>query len=600
MPYMITVPGAPSRRSSAGLLRLMLIAGLSCQFMSPAFAQDQTDTAKLRQLYTDEWSWRQSQFARVSDDDQSGATADHLPRVDAAAQHERLRYWTDDLSRLKALDRSKLPPEEAVNYEVFKEVLEANVADLAFRTYEAPFNSDSNFWSNLTPRAESFPTAEQYRHYLGRMRDIPRYFDEQIENMRAGLARGFTIPRITLTGRDNTVVPFTRPEVEQNPFYAAFRQIPATVPPAEQAALQAEARTVIRERVVPAYAKLLAFLRTEYFPQARTTIAAEALPDGKAFYRSQLRQFTTLDLTPEELHALGLREVARIDSEMDRTMQQAGFTGTRAAFIAFLRSDPRFYPKTPLQLLSFAAYVTKRVDGRLKDFFVTLPRYRFAIRPVPDLIAPYYTAARGGLDACYLNTYNLGARPLYQLTAVTLHECNPGHALQYAFWHEQTERPAFRRVDYFAVFGEGWGLYSESLGVELGVYDTPYENFGRLSLESWRACRLVVDTGIHHMGWTRQRAIDFLLEHTALAPADIEIEVDRYISWPGQAVSYKVGELTIKRLRKQAEEALGPKFDVRAFNSTVLSLGSVPMSVLEARIGKYIADGGKPPQEADH
>jgi uncharacterized protein (DUF885 family) len=349
--------------------------------------------------------------------------------------------------------------------------------------------------------------------------------------------------------------------------------------------------------VVPAYAKLLTFYRSEYVPKTRTTLAAEAVPDGKAFYQAQIREYTTTDLTAEQIHKIGLDEVARITADMEKTKEAAGFKGDLKAFVQFLRTDPQFYAKTPDELMGVSAYVTKRMDGLLKTTIGFLPRYRFTIRPVPDAIAPFYTAGRGGLESCLMNTYDLPSRPLYQIPALTLHECNPGHSFQAAVAMESPvpDRPEFRKQTYFSGYGEGWGLYTEWLGSKIGIYRTPYEEFGRESYEIWRACRLVIDTGVHHMGWTREQAIAYLADHTALSHHEVETEVDRYISWPGQALAYKLGELTIRKERAKAEQTLGPKFDQRWFHDKFLSLGSVPLNVLEQQLDLWIAEGGKNP-----
>jgi uncharacterized protein (DUF885 family) len=426
------------------------------------------------------------------------------------------------------------------------------------------------------------------------MRDIPRYFDEQTANMRSGLKRGFSVPRVVVTGRDKTMEPNLSTGAD-NPFLAPFATMPASISPQEQAALKAEAQQVLTQSVIPAYTKLLAFIRDEYMKQARTTLAAEAEPDGKAFYQSQIQGFTTLDLTPDQIHKIGLEEVARISAEMEAVKGQTGFKGTMPEFLKFLRTDPQFYPKTPKELLSFSAYVAKRVDGKLADTIGFLPRRRFAILPVPPALAPIYTGGRGGLDSCLMNTYDLPSRPLYTLTALTLHECNPGHAFQAAVAAEAKGRPDFRRQTSFSGYGEGWALYMEWLGTKMGVYDTPYENFGRLSYEIWRASRLVIDTGIHHDGWTREQAQQYLRDHTALSEHEIETEIDRYIAWPGQAVAYKLGEMVIRKKRAEAEAKLGAKFDQRDFHDAILALGSVPLSTLEERLDQFIADGGVNP-----
>jgi uncharacterized protein (DUF885 family) len=340
---------------------------------------------------------------------------------------------------------------------------------------------------------------------------------------------------------------------------------------------------------------LLAFFRDEYLAKTRRTFAAEAMPDGKAFYQAQIREYTTTDLTAEQIHKIGLEEVARITADMEKTKAAAGFTGDLPAFLHFLRTDPQFYARTPDELLGVSAYTAKRMDGLLKTTVGFLPRYRFTIRPVPDAIAPFYTAGRGGLEACSMNTYDLPSRPLYQIPALTLHECNPGHSFQAAVALETPDRPAFRKQTYFSGYGEGWGLYTEWLGSKIGIYRTPYEEFGRESYEIWRACRLVIDTGVHHYGWSRDKAIAYLSDHTALSRHEVETEVDRYISWPGQALAYKLGELTIRRERAKAEQVLGAKFDQRWFHDKFLSLGSVPLPVLESELDGWIAAGGPNP-----
>ncbi len=578
----------------AAMIRILLpLALLAAQ---PAFAQSPPATADeaLRNLYNAEWTWRQGEYAQIREED-DWVDGDRLPRVDAASEQARVAYWTRMLTNLDRIDVAKLSPEERINAAVFRTTLEARVADGPFRTWEMPFNADSNFWSYLDARGP-FMTAAQYRRYIGRMRDLPRFFGEHIVNMRSGLARGFSVPRPTLEGRDASIAAFAVADPAKNPFYAAFDKMPATIPSAEQERLRAEARDAIAQGVVPAYTNLLTFFRTEYLPRARTTLAAEVMPEGKAFYQAQIRQYTTLDLTPEQIHQMGLKEVARIDAEMRNTMVRAGFKGSFEEFLAFLRTHPQFYARTPDELMGVSAYVAKRVDGELKDAFGTLPRYRFTIRPVPDAIAPFYTAGRGGLEACMMNTYNLPARPLFQIPALTLHECAPGHSFQAALALEGPDRPDFRKQTYFSGYGEGWGLYTEWLGTVMGIYRTPYEDFGRLSYEMWRAARLVIDTGIHHYGWSRDQAIDYLSSHTALSRHEVDTEVDRYISWPGQALAYKLGEMTIRRKRADAEAKLGSSFDQRWFHDIILNLGSVPLPVLESEIDRWIVGGGKKPE----
>jgi uncharacterized protein (DUF885 family) len=564
---------------------------------APAFAQPapQNADARLKALYDAEWAWRQKEFARREGDGPDDASADHLMRVDAKSQEARVKYWQDKLAELDKIPIDQLSHEEGINAAVFRTSLDAFVnAEGRFRTWEMPFNSDSQFWSGIAARSLR-PTVDEYQRYLARMRDIPRYFDEQTVNMRAGLKRGFSVPLESLEGRDATIAAYADADPAKNPFYEPFANMPVSFPEADQERLRAEARSAIAEAVAPAYQKLLTFYRAEYLPKTRKTVAAEAMPDGKAFYQAQIKEYTTTDLTPEQIHEIGLKEVARITAEMETVKTKAGFQGDLAAFIKFLRTDPQFYAKTPDELLGVSAYVAKRVDGQLKYTIGFLPRYRFTIVPVPAAIAPTYTSGRGGLEACMMNTYDLPSRPLYQIPALTLHECNPGHSFQAAFALEAPARPAFRRQTYFSGYGEGWGLYTEWLGTKMGIYRTPYEDFGRLSFEMWRAARLVVDTGLHRYGWNRKQAIDYLAGHTALAQHDVETEVDRYISWPGQALAYKLGELSIRKMRAKAEKELGPKFDQRAFHDAFLNLGSVPLPVLETEMERFIASGGKDP-----
>jgi len=584
--------------STSPLVRCLLTCLLVCAVfpISPPSAQTPRDAttadARLRALYTEEWNWRQKEMARTGQPGEGGAS-DHFPKVDAASQQARLAYWTKALSTLDTIPFDQLSAEEKVNAQIFKTSLRALASDVKYRTYEAPFNSDTFFWTDFTPR-QGFASAAAYRAYLGRLHDVPRYFDEQIANMRAGLARGYSVPRVSVIGRDKTIEPYVKGDTT-NPLYAPFTQMPTSIAAADQEAMRAEAATVIRDIVAPAYGKLLTMIRDEYLVKARTTLAATAMPDGAAFYQAQIEKHTTLTLTAQQIHDIGLKEVARIQDEMDAVKTKAGFKGSMAEFFTFLRTDPQFYAKTPRELLSYSAYVAKKADGKLNTTIGLLPRRRHAILPVPDALAPIYTGGRGGLEACLMNTYNLPARPLYTLASLTLHECTPGHSFQAALALEGPERPPFRNGTSFSGYGEGWGLYTEWLGTVMGIYETPYEDFGRLTYEMWRACRLVIDTGIHQFGWTRDQALAYLRDHAALAEHEITTEIDRYIAWPGQALAYKLGELQIRRHRREAEEKLGAKFDQRTFHDAVLAIGSVPLPVLEQRMTQFIAEGGVNP-----
>ena len=542
---------------------------------------------RLRALYEAEWAWRREQDARVEGRG-PGALADHLPRVDPESQQRRLRYWEGVLAELATIPLDELTLEERLNAAVFRTSLEEQISDVRWRTYEAPFNSDSFFWTGIGA-GRGFADEAEYRRYIARLRDVPRYFGEHIANMRAGLARGYSVPRVTLAGRDRTIEPFTA-DSENNPLFAPFGAMPATIPADVQARLREEGRAAMREAAIPAYRQLLAMFREEYMTRARTSLGASEMPEGEAYYQAQIRKFTTLEITPREIHDLGLREVARIRAEMEQVIRRANFAGSFAEFIQFLRTDPQFYARTPAELLGFASYVVMRANGRLNETFGTVPRFRHGVIPVPDEIAPIYTGGRGGLENCLFNTYNLPQRPLYTLPALALHECTPGHSFQAALALEGPNRPEFRQQTYFSGYGEGWGLYTEWLGTLMGIYQTPYEDFGRLTYEMWRAARLVIDTGIHAYGWNRERALAYLRDNTALSELELTNEIDRYISWPGQAVAYKLGELQIRRLRGEAERRLGARFDQRGFHDAILALGSVPLPVLDERIQAWIAE----------
>jgi uncharacterized protein (DUF885 family) len=543
--------------------------------------------ARLKALYDGYSAWDAKESGYFENARGETESAGYLPHVDEASQLRRAAHLKDLLAQLNAIPAAQLSPDEQVNAAVFRTLLENQLIEYRFRTWEMPFNSDSSFWTYLDA-SQPFDDVAGYQRYIARLRDIPRYFDEQIVNMRSGLARGFSVPRATLNGRDQSIATFIVDDSAKSSFYKPFDRFPSNIPEAEQQALRTQAKAAIEQSVMPAYRKLLGFIRDDYVPHSRTTLAAVDLPDGDAFYRAQVREYTTSDMSPEQIHQLGLKEVARIDAEMQKVMRESGFKGTMPEFLKFLKSDPQFYAKTPDELLGVSAYVAKRVDGVIGQHFGLLPRHRFGIIPVPDALAPFYTSGRGGFENCMMNTYDLPVRPLYNIPVLTLHECEPGHSFQAAVSAEQKSLPSFRRNLYFSGMGEGWGLYSEWLGNEMGIYRTPYEKFGQLSYEMWRAARLVIDTGIHQDGWSRNQAIDYLANHTALTQHEVETEADRYISWPGQALAYKLGELTILRLRKEAEATLGPKFDERRFHDAILALGSVPLTVLEDQMHAFI------------
>jgi uncharacterized protein (DUF885 family) len=522
---------------------------------------------------------------------------DILPTVTARAQSRQLQANKGFLRRVRDLDRDALSVAGRVNADLLTWVLQGRIDANELGLSRIPFNTFSGFFMRAL-RASSSVSMERvqdYEDYINRMSEVPRYFAENINNMRMGASEGFVLPQIVVDGVLPTVAAQVKDDAEDSSFFEPFENMSAKLTAAEQKRLRDEGREVIATEVIPAFAKLAEFLSNEY--AASESLGAEQLPNGEAYYAFQIRRYTTLTNTSaDEIHATGIAEVARIRKDMDAIIDELEFDGDFAAFTEFLLSDPQFYATSKEELLQRVAYTAKQVDYLMPGYFGKLPRQSYGIVPVPDEIAPNYTtgayhgapvvAKNGG--AYWVNTYALDQRPLYEIPALTLHEAVPGHHHQNALALELEGVPAFRRSLGFSAFGEGWGLYSEKLGVEMGVYKTPYEHFGRLSYEMWRACRLVIDTGIHSQNWPRQQAIDYLMNNTALSAANARAEIDRYISWPGQALSYKLGELKIWELRRRAEAALGDAFDLRAFHDAVLGNGELPLSMLDTEIDRFI------------
>ena len=576
-------------------LALLAPAPLHAQPPEPPLATiaQRSADARFDKIATDEYAWRKTLWPSGKD----ARASDRLPDVGPEAQAAALARWTATLTLLDAIDPARLSLATRINYRLYRQQVETLLASQRFRDYEMPVNADTSFWTELSGMArDTLRTEADYRHYIARLTDMPRYIDQQIANMRAGAARGFTAPRVTLTGREVGIAQVIEAGADDaSPYYAPFEKMPTTIPDATQADLRAAAKRAIAQDVVPAHRTLLEFWTRDYFPKTRTTIAAYDLRDGKAYYASKIREYVTRDLTPDQIHAIGLAEVAKIHAQMIEAMHATGWKRDFASFLAFLRTDPQFYAKTPQALLDRAAWIAKTFDGKASTWFGHLPRSRFAIKPVPPELAPFWTAGRGGPGIYYVNTYDLASRPLYSLPALTLHESAPGHAFQIPLAAELDDLPDYRRDNYISAYGEGWALYCEILGDEMGMYETPYERFGMLSYQMWRAARLVVDTGIHAKGWTRAQGQQYFKDNTALSTHEIETEVDRYISWPGQALSYYMGELTFLAGRAKAEKALGATFDIRAFHDAMLSTGSVTLPVVDERVDQFIAEGGKGP-----
>ena len=555
---------------------------------------------QLEQLLADDWEFTLREHPMFATSFGDHRFDDKLGRH-AEADHERRHAKERELlARLNATDRSALAPNEQLNYDLFKRGAELGIEGFRFRTYRMPISKMGGFHSGFGELPIQVPlrTTQHYENYIARIRAFRQLTDDHIEVMRAGLRDGQVPPDVTLTNVGKTIEPHIVDDPEKSLLFKPFTEFPATVPEKNRSRLVEAGRNAIAECLVLAYKRFHEFVTTEYVPAARKEIAATALPDGEAYYAHCVRAFTSLDLTPQEIHETGLAEVKRIRAEMDAVIRDVKFDGDFKAFVQFLRTDEQFYAKTPDELMKENAYVLKRMDGELPKLFGRLPRMPYGIRRVPDYTAPntttayYWPAAGDGSRAgfYYINTYDLKSRPLYEIEALALHEAVPGHHLQIALQQELENLPNFRRFGGFTAFVEGWALYAERLGLESGFYTDPYRNFGRLTYEMWRSTRLVVDTGIHALGWTRQRAIDFMADNTALTLLNIQNEVDRYIAWPGQALAYKIGEIKVRELRRRAEQALGERFDVRAFHDELLGQGGLPLDVLEPRIMGWIAE----------
>ncbi len=560
----------------------------------PSAAEQQLDT--IMEEYWD-FTLRESPLAAT----RAGVSDfnDRLSSVTPESQARRLQQEKLFLARTRDIDQATLSQSGLVNAELFEWVLVDSIEAYEINLSRIPFNTFSGFFTAALNMANGvrMDSVKDYEDYIARMSDVPRYFDENLANMDEGVRTGFVLPQIVIDGILPTIRAQVKDNAEDSSFYDPFREMSAKVSADEQLRLQDEARRVIDDMVIPAFANLADYLENDY--AASDILGAEQLNGGKEFYAFQIKRYTTiLGTTSNEIHEIGLTEVARIRGEMLQIIDELEFDGDFDDFTEFLRTDPQFYATTAEQLLKETAYTAKRIDYVMPGFFGLLPRQSYGVVPVPDEIAPNYTTGayfgappggdHGGIY--YVNTYALDQRPLFEIPSLTLHEAVPGHHHQAALSAEMEGVPEFRKNLYFSAFGEGWGLYSEKLGVEMGIYRTPYEHFGRLSYEMWRACRLVIDTGIHAKGWTRQQAIDYFSANTALSEQNIRSEVDRYIAWPGQALAYKLGELRIWAMRRDAESLLGDQFDLREFHDVLLGNGALPIAMLESIVERWIDD----------
>ena len=567
----------------------------SSQAISAAQSQVEPIAPALQAIIDQSWQLQLSASPEMAYSMGDASAAGKLADLSPAALAKLNQGQIAVLAQLKALDRGSLSKEDKINAQILEDQIQNDVDLYRFKDYYLPITAESGFHAYITSIAQGrFNTLEDYRNYIAKLNALPTYFAQQTHWLKQGLAEGITPPKVTLNGFEDSISAYIVP-VEKSSYFKPFTQYPNYFTEAQKTQLTQEGRTLVEQKVLPLYQNFYDFMTKEYIPNARENIAASSLPNGAEFYENRVRYYTTLNMTSTQVHELGVKEVQRIRQEMEQIIASVGFKGSFADFLHFLRTDPKFYTTSADQLLKEAAFIAKKADAMLPKYFGKLPRQPYGIAPVPAEIAPKYTTGRySGSNSddepgyYWVNTYALDKRPLYELEALTLHEAVPGHHLQISLNSELTSLPDFRRYGYISAFGEGWGLYCEYLGLEAGFYQDPYSNFGRLTYEMWRAARLVVDTGMHAQGWSRQQAIDFMASNTALSLHNVTTEIDRYISWPGQALSYKIGELTIKRLRAKAEQELGDKFDIRAFHDAVLENGSVPMSILEQQINDFI------------
>jgi uncharacterized protein (DUF885 family) len=528
---------------------------------------------------------------------------DRLPDASIAAIQASQAADRDALERLERIDRSALSAADQLNYDTFQWQLQRQIERQRFREYLAPVDHRGGLQSlhELTELLR-FETAKDYEDWLSRLRGFGRLTDDTIALMKEGAKAGIVPPKVILQRVPAQLVAQRVEKPEDSRYFDAFRTFPDQVPLAERERLRAEARKVIAEVVLPAYGRFDEYFRESYLPKAPEAVAAMDRPEGKAWYEFLARYYTTTDMTPDAIHAIGVKEVARIRAEMEKVREEVGFAGTLDEFFVHLRTDPKFYYPTPEALLEGYRAISKRIDPEIVKVFRTLPRMPYGVRPIPATSAPDTTTAYyqpGAADGSragfyYVNLYKPETRPKWEMMPLSLHEAVPGHHFQFALGLELPEQPMFRRVAYFVAYGEGWGLYAESLGYEMGLYEDPYDRMGQLAYDMWRAVRLVVDTGMHYQGWSRERAIDYFKANAPKTEQDIVNEIDRYIGNPGQALAYKIGQLKILELRQRARNVLGERFDLRDFNDAVLQTGSVPLAALEKHIDAWIATQGGP------
>jgi uncharacterized protein (DUF885 family) len=579
-------------------LSWLVVLGISVLCLSGCNSERQSESLRLQQLFEDDWEFGLREaplFATHYGDHRYDDKLSLVSEADEERRNKQVRVFQD---RLHAVDRTSLSEEQQLNYDLFERNLDNAIGWYEYQTYLMPITHMGGFHTSFAQLPERVPldTVKDYENYIERLRSFKKWSVGHIELMKKGIDNGYVLSKIVAKDIEGSIKPHIVADANKSLLYEPFEKFPERITDADRKRLIENGSAAIIDSVVPGYELLLKFITEEYVPASRSSISASSLPNGRAYYEFCVRYYTTTDLTPEQIYNIGLAEVDRIKLEMNKIISDTGFEGNFDEFIEFLRTDKRFYVDSPEALLKEVAFLSKKIDGQVLKLFKTLPRMPFGIKEVPDYTAPespmayYHRPAGDGRRAgfYYINTFKAKTFPLYELEALSMHEAIPGHHLQAALQQELEGIPEFRRFAWFTAYGEGWALYAERLGLEMDLYQDPYSNFGRLMLEIWRACRLVVDTGMHYKGWSRQQAIDFMVHNAGLAREAVTTEVDRYIVWPGQALAYKIGQLKIIELRGLAERELGDDFDVRLFHDAVLSSGPVPLDVLEKNIKAWI------------
>ncbi len=583
----------------------VLVTTLLLTAVTSAHADPAEDFAT---LLNDAWEWQLNEYpvfaSRLGDRRKNDQWTDVSLEAIARRHQDELEF----LRRLRAIDSSQLAENDQLNYDLFRRELEDSIDGHQFRNYLMPMSQRGGVQS-LESTAETVRLAnvQDYEDWLARMARVEAVIEQTMERQEEGRKTGYMPPKILMERIPDQISAQLVEDPVESPFYIAFAEMPDAIDEANQERLRQAAKEIIDDSIVPAYRKFSRYFNDTYLPASRDSIGASSLPNGEAFYEYRTRSYTTTQMTPDEIHRVGLNEVKRIRDEMQLIIDELAFEGSFADFLHFLRTDPQFYYETPEELFEGYLAVSKRIDPELVKLFGKLPRMPYGLRPIPDNIAPDTTTAYYNSPAAdgsrpgyyYVNLYRPEVRPKFEMEVLSVHEAVPGHHLQIALQMELEEMPEFRKYSGFTAFTEGWGLYSESLGYELGLYKDPYSHFGALTYDMWRAVRLVVDTGMHYKGWTRQQAIDFFMDNAAKTEQDIVNEIDRYISWPGQALAYKIGQLKMLELRRKCEQALGDEFDIRAFHDEMLGGGALPLEILETRMNRWLAEQLKLKAQAD-